>query len=80
MKHISKMEYEKVVEWLTDANNYKGITPHDVEGTGHCLEINGISIEVAWSGPDDFSNDTIYLVHADVYRKWRELYGYIITF
>jgi hypothetical protein len=81
MQHVSRGEYIQIVQWIKNANNYRGITPHDVEGVGYCLEINGKVIEAAWEGPDDFCNDMIYLVHKDVYRHWKDTVGgYNIVF
>lgn len=81
MKHVSNKEFDLIVQWIKHANNYKGISRHDVDGTGYCLEINGRTIEVAWTGPDDLSDDMLYLVNKDMYRYWKENFGgYKITF
>jgi hypothetical protein len=76
MIQISPWEYEQFLAWVISASNYAGRTPHDAEGEGHCLDVDGRKIEAAWSGPDNvtYERDTgdriLHMADEQVYQEW----------
>lgn len=81
MIHVSRWQYESIVELVKEAVNYAGSPGHDVEGEGHCLEIGGRTIEVAWSGYDnmtyaDGQDHILYMVDEKVYDQWLAIRGH----
>ena len=80
MKEITREDYGQIVKWVKDANNYAGITSHNVDGVAHCLRNNaGKVVVVVEECEDDFSDNTIYLVNEVVYAAWKTAHGYIIS-